>query len=111
MKKLGSWIVVFSGIVVTIILSIISSVNLLDFNGGRGLNTQNIEKNIGKLKGYSWFNELYENEEHHRSFFVSLKIRKYLESSLRVSKLIRSEKERVKFIVMLEEVALLRNKG
>ena len=37
---------------------------------------------------YSWFNELYEHEEHHRSFFVSLKIRKYLEGSWRVSRLI-----------------------
>ena len=110
MKNFRSGIVVFLGIIVTFILSILSSVSLLDFSGGKGLNTQNIEKNIERLKGYSWFNELYENEEHHRSFFVSLKIRKYLESSLRVSKLIRSEKERDKFILMLEEVARLRNK-
>ena len=110
MKNFHSGIVVFLGIIVTFILSILSSVSLLDLSGGKGLNTQNIEKNIERLKGYSWFNELYENEEHHRSFFVSLKIRKYLESSLRVSKLIRSEKERVKFILMLEEVARLRNK-
>ena len=110
MKKYHSGIVVFLGIIVTLILSIISSVNLLDFSSGKRVNTQNIEKNIEKLKGYPWFNELYENEEHHRSFFVSFKIRKYLESSLRVSKLIRSEKEREKFILMLEEVARLRNK-
>lgn len=110
MKKFRSGIIVFLGIIVTFILSIISSANLLDFSRSKGLNTQNIEKNIEKLKGYSWFNELYENEEHHRSFFVSLKIRKYLESSLRVSKLIRNEKERLKFILLLEEAARLRNK-
>ena len=110
MKKFRSGIIVFLGIIVTFILSIISSANLLDFSRSKGLNTQNIEKNIEKLKGYSWFNELYENEEHHRSFFVSLKIRKYLESSLRVSKLIRKEKERLKFILLLEEAARLRNK-
>ena len=110
MKNFRSGIVVFLGIIVTFILSILSSVSLLDLSGGKGLNTQNIEKNIKRLKGYSWFNELYENEEHLRSFFVSLKIRKYLESSLRVSKLIRSEKERETFILMLEEVARLRNK-
>ena len=110
MKKFRSGIIVFLGIIVTFILSIISSANLLDFSRSKGLNTQNIEKNIEKLKGYSWFNELYENEEHHRSFFVSLKIRKYLESSLRVSKLIRNVKERLKFILLLEEAARLRNK-
>ena len=106
MKKLGNWIIVFLGVVVTLSLSLLSSVNL---SGSSELNTQKIDKNIEKLKDYSWFNELYENEEHHRSFFVSLKIRKYLEGSWRVSRLIRSEKAQVKFIVMLEEVARLRN--
>jgi len=106
MEKLGNWIIVFLGVVVTVSLSLLSSVNL---SGSSELNTQKIDKNIEKLKDYSWFNDLYENEKHHRSFFVSLKIRKYLEGSWRVSKLIRSEKAQVKFIVMLEEVARLRN--
>ena len=107
MEKLGNWIIVFLGVVVTLSLSLLSSVNL---SGSSELNTQKIDKNIEKLKDYSWFNDLYENEKHHRSFFVSLKIRKYLASSWRVSKLIRSEKAQVKFIVMLEELARLRNK-
>ncbi len=107
MKKLGNWIIVFLGVVVTLSLSLLSSVNL---SGSSELNTQKIDKNIEKLKDYSWFNDLYENEEHHRSFFVSLKIRKYLEGSWRVSRLIRSEKAQGRFIVMLEEVARLRNK-
>lgn len=106
MKKIGHWIIVFLGVVVTVILSLVSSVNL---SGSSELNTQKIDKNIEKLKMYSWFNDLYENEKHHRSFFVSLKIRKYLASSWRVSKLIRSEKAQGRFIVMLEEVARLRN--
>ena len=106
MEKLGNWIIVFLGVVVTLSLSLLSSVNL---SGSRELNTQKIDKNIEKLKMYSWFNDLYENEKHHRSFFVSLKIRKYLEGSWSVSKLIRSEKAQVKFIVMLEEVDRLRN--
>lgn len=110
MKKIGHWIIVFLGVVVTVILSLVSSTNLLELSSS-GLNTQKIEKNIEKLKMYSWFNELYENEEHHRSFFVSLKIRKYLEGSWRVSRLIRSEKAQGRFIAMLEEVARLRNKA
>lgn len=84
--------------------------NFFDFSGGKGLNTEKIEKNIEKLKGYSWFNEVYKIEKHQRSFYVSFKIRKYLQSTMRVNKLIRSEKERVKFILMLEEVARPRNK-
>lgn len=107
MKKLGNWIIVFLGVVVTLSLSLLSSVIL---SGSSELNTQKIDKNIEKLKDYSWFNDLYENEEHHRSFFVSLKIRKYLEGSWRVSRLIRSEKAQGRFIAMLEEVARLRNK-
>lgn len=110
MNKFGRGIVALLGILLTIISSIISGVNFFDLSGGKGLNTEKIEKNIEKLKGYSWFNEVYKMEEHQRSFYVSLKIRKYLQSSMRVNRLIRCEKERVKFILMLEEVARLRNK-
>lgn len=107
MNKFGRGFAIFLGILLTIISSIVSGVNFFD---GKGLNTEKIEKNLEKLKGYSWFNEVYKMEEHQRSFYLSLKIRKYLQSSMRVNRLIRCEKERVKFILMLEEVARLRNK-
>jgi len=41
MKKLGNWIIVFLGVVVTLSLSLLSSVNL---SGSSGLNTQKYRK-------------------------------------------------------------------
>lgn len=110
MKKL--WRVLGSSIIAlfAILLSLISSTNLI--SGGRTvLKTEKIEKNIEKLKQFSWFKELYEHERHHGSFFVSLKVRKYLESSIHVKLLKSSKREQEKFIQMLEEVAELRTKN
>lgn len=109
MKKfwgvLGSFIIALFGI----LLSLISSTDVV--SGGRtGLKTEKIEKNIEKLKQFSWFEELYENEQYHRSFFVSLKVRKYLESSIRINRLKSSKREQGKFIHLLKEVAELRIK-
>lgn len=105
-KVLGSFIIALFAI----ILSLISSTDLVS-GGSTGLKTEKIEKNIEKLKQFSWFEELYENEKHHRSFFVSLKVRKYLESSIRVNRLKSSKREQEKFIHLLEEVAELRIKN
>ena len=102
-RMLGSFLISL----IAILLSLISSIDLVS-DGRAGLKTEKIEKNIKKLKQFPWFEELYENEQHHRSFFVNLKVRKYLESSLRVSRLIRSKSEQAKFILLLEEVADLR---
>ena len=43
MKKIGHWIIVFLGAVVTVILSLVSSTNLLVLSSG-GLNTQKYRK-------------------------------------------------------------------
>ncbi|MFJ7978061.1 nitrite reductase [Peribacillus sp. NPDC096379] len=105
-RVLGSLIIALFAI----LLSLVSSTDLV--SGGRtGLKTDKIEKNIEKLKQFSWFEKLYENEQHHRSFFVSLKVRKYLESSIRVNRLKRSKREQERFIHLLEEVAELRIKN
>lgn len=103
-KKVWRWIGSLLILLIGVFLSLISNTNLFSF-GSIGLNSRKIDKNIVELRSFTWFNELYENEEHHRSFFINLKIRKYLESSIRVSKLIRNEKEQRKFILLLEEVA------
>ncbi|MEK4487850.1 nitrite reductase [Psychrobacillus sp. FSL H8-0484] len=110
MKKVWRWIGSFFIILFGVFLSLSSSTNLFTF-GSISLNTVKIEKNIERLKAFSWFNELYEKEEHRRSFFMSLKVRRYLESSIRVSRLIRSEREKERLILLLEEVARLRNKA
>ncbi|MDM5333772.1 nitrite reductase [Ureibacillus composti] len=102
----GSFIV----ILISIILSILTSTDLLS-SGNTSLNTSKIDKNIEKLKQFPWFKELYNHEQHHRSFFVSLKVRKYLESTIRVYLLTRNKKKQEEFILLLEKVAELRIKA
>lgn len=105
-RELGSFIIALFAI----LLSLITSTNVV--SGGRtSLKTEKIEKNIEKLKQFSWFKELYENEQHHHSFFVSLKVRKYLESSICVNRLKSSKREQEKFIRLLQQVAELRIKN
>lgn len=74
------------------------------------LNTRKIDRNIEKLRELAWFNELYIDERHHKSFYVNLKVRKYLQSHILVSRLQNSEKSKKKFIHLLEEIAQLREK-
>ncbi|KMY33589.1 hypothetical protein ACZ11_00430 [Lysinibacillus xylanilyticus] len=108
MKKLWRWVGLVVIYIIGIYLSLLSGVYLLD--GRTALDTKKIDNNIKKLRMYPWFNELYEHEEHHRSFFANIKVRKYLESSIRVSRLLNNEREQKRFIRMLEEVAQVRKK-
>ncbi len=91
-----------------IVISLSSSVS--PFAGSTGLNTQKIDKNIEKLKQYSWFVNLYEDERYRRSFFADKKIRTYLQSSFRVNHLIKNDKAQRSFSLLLEKQAQLREK-
>lgn len=66
------------------------------------LNTQKIDKNIEKLRSNSWFEQIYQDETYHRLFFVSRKVRGYLQSSRRVNRIMTTEKARSSFIQLLE---------
>jgi len=76
-----------------------------------GLNTKKIDRHIEKLKELAWFKNVYEDERHHQSFFINRKVRKYLQSSVRVRLLIKSEKSQKRFMKLLEEQAVLREKN
>ena len=110
MKKLVRWIGVTIMSLVGIILSLLTSTDLIS-SSKRSLNTSKIDKNIEKLRGLEWFNELYENERHHKSFFMNAKVRKYLQSNFLVSRLNNNPKEQKKFFELLEDVANIRDKN
>ena len=92
------------------ILSLLTSINLIS-SSSRSLNTRKIDKNIEKLRELEWFNELYEIERHRKSFFINVKVRKYLQSNILVARLKNNKNEQKKFIKLLEDVAKLRNKN
>ncbi|MFJ5564297.1 nitrite reductase [Lysinibacillus xylanilyticus] len=104
MKRfLLNWLGLAAIRLIGVAISIVTSTNV--FMPDTCLDSRKIERNIKKLRLFSWFNELYEDDRHHSSFFINKHVRKYLESSIRVYLLKSSEKEQMKFIHLLEKVA------
>lgn len=91
----GIWTALYSG--------------LSPFMGNTALDTKKIDRNIAKLKEYSWFKNVYENEKYRRSLFANRKVRGYLQSSIRVNRMIKSKRAQNKFIALLEKQATLRH--
>lgn len=110
MKKIFYWIGLVIINLLGIILSLFTSTDLIS-SPNSSLNTNKIDKNIEKLRELKWFNDLYVDERHHKSFFVSLKVRKYLQSNILISRLKNNQKEQKKFIQLLEDVAKIRKKN
>jgi len=57
---------------------------------GDTLNTRKIDRNIERLNQHEWFKKIYEDEKYHRLFFVNRKVRSYLQSTIRVNKMVRN---------------------
>ncbi|MBY6037574.1 hypothetical protein KUV80_12965 [Fictibacillus nanhaiensis] len=71
--------------------------------GDNSLDTKKIDKHIEQMKKYSWFAALYDDENYHSLFFVSRRVRAYLQSSFRVKRMIHNEKAREKFVHLLNK--------
>lgn len=110
MKKFFRWIVLAIISLIGIIMSLFTSTNLRSSTNS-SLNTRKIDKNIKKLRELEWFNNLYESERHHNSFFMNLKVRKYLQSNILVSRLKNNKNEQKKFMQLLVDVAKLREEN
>lgn len=67
------------------------------------LNTRKIDKNINTLNEYPWFRNIYEDEKYRRLFFANRHVRAYLQSTIRVKKIIRNEKAQQRFIRFLNK--------
>lgn len=68
-----------------------------------GLNTRKIDNNIELLKQEGWFKKIYENEKYHRLFFTNRHIRAYLQSTVRVKKILRNNGSQKKLLRMLDK--------
>jgi hypothetical protein len=67
------------------------------------LNTKKIDQNIERLNQYDWFKNIYEDEKYHRLFFVNKHVRRYLQSTTRVRKIIRSKEAQRKLLFLLDK--------
>ncbi|KIL72315.1 hypothetical protein [Bacillus badius] len=66
------------------------------------LDTKKIDRHIARLNQFDWFKQIYTDESYHRSFFVNRKVRWYLQSSLRVNRMIKKEKAQRRFLAFLD---------
>lgn len=66
------------------------------------LDTRKIDRNIERLKELDWFKTIYDEEKYHRLFFVNRHVRGYLQSTIRVNKIIRSKKAQIKLMRLLD---------
>lgn len=94
---------------VVIILISLPAGGLSPFGGNTTLNTKKIDSNIEKLKQLSWFKSLYEDEKYRSLFFANRKVRGYLQSSIRVNRVIKSEYAQKRFAAILEKQVQHRN--
>ncbi|MED4210681.1 hypothetical protein P4662_15550 [Priestia megaterium] len=69
----------------------------------KSLNTQKINKHIELLKQQHWFRNIYEDDKYYALLFGNRRVRFYLQSSLRVKKMIRKEKVQEKFLALLNK--------
>ena len=67
------------------------------------LNTKKIDQNIERLNQYDWFKKIYEDERYHRLFFVNKHVRRFLQSTIRVRKMIRSKEAQRKLLFLLDK--------
>ncbi len=65
------------------------------------LNTKKIDRNIERLNQHDWFKKIYEDEKYHRLFFVNRKVRHYLQSTIRVNKMIRKIEAQKNYLFFL----------
>lgn len=81
------------------------------YGGNTALNTKKIDSNIEKLKKLSWFKKLYVDVKYRPLFFANRKVRGYLQSSIRVNRIMKNEYAQKRFIGLLEKQVEFRNKN
>ncbi|MFJ5764978.1 hypothetical protein ACIP9C_06435 [Lysinibacillus sp. NPDC093210] len=72
-------------------------------NGSIALDTRKIDRNIGLLKNELWFEDIYNEEKYRKLFFVNRKVRRYLQNTHRVKRMIKKEKIQNVFIAFLNK--------
>jgi hypothetical protein len=76
---------------------------LIRIGYGDGLNTKRIDTNIELLKQQVWFKKIFDDKRYHKLFFVNKDVRGYLQSKIRVKRIISSEEAQRKFLFFLDK--------
>lgn len=85
------------------IFYLLDLLGLLFSSSNTGLDTRRIDRNIEQLKQHDWFKKIYEDEKYHRLFFVNRHVRRYLQSTIRVKRIIRNQKAQKRLLTLLDK--------
>ncbi|WP_155590943.1 hypothetical protein [Lysinibacillus cavernae] len=67
------------------------------------LHTRKIDRNIERLQQYDWFKDIYHDDQYRRLFFANRHVRKFLESNVRVNRMIKKKQVQERFIYFLSK--------
>ncbi|MFJ7666409.1 hypothetical protein ACIQXI_04835 [Lysinibacillus sp. NPDC097195] len=95
----------FSDFIVDFIIDLIPDALSEVFLNGNStpLNTKKIDKHIEQLKQLEWFSDIYHDEKYHKLFFVNRNVRKYLQNSYRVKKIVKKKQAQERFLYFLSK--------
>lgn len=68
------------------------------YSGQLALHTRKIDRNITRLQQYEWFHDVYHQDQYRSLFFANRHVRKYLQSNVRVNRLMKKKQSQERFI-------------
>ncbi|MEK8197925.1 hypothetical protein [Lysinibacillus sp. FSL M8-0134] len=82
--------------------------NLFDFlsgaySGQSALHTRKIDRNIESLQQYEWFHNIYHQDQYRSLFFLYYHVRNYLQSNVRVNRMLKKKQAQERFILFLNK--------
>lgn len=82
--------------------------NIFDFllgaySGKSALHTRKIDRNIARLQQYDWFHAIYYDDQYRSLFFANHHVRKYLQSNIRVNRMMKKKQAQERFILFLNK--------
>jgi hypothetical protein len=88
-----------SGIMLEFIVNFLSNT----YVGQPTLHTRKIDQNIARLQQYDWFQTIYYDDQYRSLFFANRHVRKYLQSTFRVKRMMKKKQAQARFIRFLNK--------
>lgn len=73
------------------------------YSGQSALHTKIIDRNIARVQQYEWFHDVYHQDQYRSLFFANRHVRKYLQSNVRVNRLMKKKQSQERFILFLNK--------
>jgi len=67
------------------------------------LHTRKIDQNIARLQHCDWFHDIYHHDQYRSLFFANRHVRKYLQSNVRVKRMMKNKQAQERFLQFLHK--------